>query len=93
MGRGGLDAAMAAVRTGSISFDLNAARLLPPITHPGKIICLGLNYKDHAIESGVEPPTEPVLFNKFPSALLGHKGVIVLPRSASRSITRPSLSS
>lgn len=79
MGRGGMEAAAAAVRTGSISYDLNVARLLPPITNPGKILCLGLNYRDHAIESGVEPPSEPVLFNKFASALLGNKGVIVLP--------------
>lgn len=79
MGRGGLEAASAAVRTGSVSFDLNSARLLPPITSPGKILCLGLNYRDHAIESGAQPPDEPVLFSKFASALLGNKGVIVLP--------------
>ncbi|MFO0955940.1 MAG: fumarylacetoacetate hydrolase family protein [Isosphaeraceae bacterium] len=79
LGRGGLEAASAAVRTGTVGFDLDTARLLPPITAPGKIICLGLNYRDHAIESGATPPEEPVLFSKFASALNGHKGVIVLP--------------
>ena len=47
---------------------------------PRKIICIGLNYRDHAAESGVPVPIEPVLFSKYPSALIGHRGSIVLPR-------------
>ncbi|MFZ9823648.1 MAG: fumarylacetoacetate hydrolase family protein [Gemmataceae bacterium] len=53
--------------------------LLSPITEPNKVICVGLNYKDHAAESGLPVPREPVLFSKFPTALTGHDQPIVLP--------------
>ena len=53
--------------------------LLPPVPVPEKIICIGLNYRDHAIETGAEIPTLPVVFSKFNTALLGHGGVIELP--------------
>jgi 2-keto-4-pentenoate hydratase/2-oxohepta-3-ene-1,7-dioic acid hydratase in catechol pathway len=55
-------------------------QLLPLIPDPEKIICVGLNYADHARESGSQPPAEPVLFNKFPTAILAHEQPIVLPR-------------
>ncbi len=58
---------------------VNGARYLPPVLNPEKIICIGLNYKDHAAEQGKEPPTEPILFNKFPTALVGHEAAIHLP--------------
>jgi 2-keto-4-pentenoate hydratase/2-oxohepta-3-ene-1,7-dioic acid hydratase in catechol pathway len=44
-----------------------------------KIICIGLNYHDHALEQGAELPKEPLLFGKFPSALIGPDEAIVLP--------------
>jgi 2-keto-4-pentenoate hydratase/2-oxohepta-3-ene-1,7-dioic acid hydratase in catechol pathway len=53
--------------------------LLPPVPPPEKILCIGLNYLDHAIETGAEPPTEPVVFSKFNTALIGHGDRIVLP--------------
>lgn len=43
-----------------------------PVVDPNKVICIGLNYKDHAAESGMPIPKEPVLFSKFPTALTGH---------------------
>jgi 2,4-diketo-3-deoxy-L-fuconate hydrolase len=46
---------------------------------PGKIICVGLNYRDHALEQGAEPPAEPLLFGKFANALSGPGDPIVLP--------------
>ncbi len=55
------------------------ANLLPPIPHPEKIICVGLNYADHAREGGFEPPAEPVIFCKFPSSVLADGQSIVLP--------------
>ena len=55
-------------------------KLLPPVPDPRKILCIGLNYADHARESGATPPDEPVLFNKFPTALIAHGEPIVLPR-------------
>jgi 2-keto-4-pentenoate hydratase/2-oxohepta-3-ene-1,7-dioic acid hydratase in catechol pathway len=50
-----------------------------PIERPGKIICVGMNYRDHAAESGLEVPSQPVLFAKWPNALVGPGEAIVLP--------------
>ncbi|MFM2022106.1 MAG: hypothetical protein RJB02_1814 [Pseudomonadota bacterium] len=57
--------------------DLN---FLPLATRPSKIICLGLNYRDHAEESGLGIPEFPVLFARFPSSLIGHNAPIILPK-------------
>jgi 2-keto-4-pentenoate hydratase/2-oxohepta-3-ene-1,7-dioic acid hydratase in catechol pathway len=54
-------------------------RLLPPIVAPQKIICVGLNYADHAAETGAQVGDEPVIFNKFPTALRGPGDPIELP--------------
>jgi 2-keto-4-pentenoate hydratase/2-oxohepta-3-ene-1,7-dioic acid hydratase in catechol pathway len=54
----------------------------PPIPSPEKIICIGLNYADHARETGIEPPPEPVIFNKLPSAVCGDWQPIVLPKES-----------
>ena len=54
-------------------------RLLAPIPNPHKIVCLGLNYRDHAAESGAPIPREPILFSKYATALIGHGDNIVLP--------------
>jgi 2-keto-4-pentenoate hydratase/2-oxohepta-3-ene-1,7-dioic acid hydratase in catechol pathway len=56
---------------------LNAAAL--PIERPGKIVCVGLNYRDHAEEQGVALPKEPLLFAKWPNALIGPGEPIVIP--------------
>lgn len=58
--------------------------LLPPVPPPEKILCIGLNYLDHAIETGAEPPTEPIVFSKFNTALVGHGDPIVLPAASSQ---------
>lgn len=54
-------------------------QLLPPVGTPEKILCIGLNYLDHAIETGAEPPDQPVVFSKFNNTLIGHGHTIVLP--------------
>jgi 2-keto-4-pentenoate hydratase/2-oxohepta-3-ene-1,7-dioic acid hydratase in catechol pathway len=54
-------------------------KLLPPIPDPRKIVCLGLNYADHAKESGVQVPREPIIFSKYATALIGPEEPIVLP--------------
>lgn len=54
-------------------------RFLPPVFDPPKIICLGLNYRDHAAETGAAIPKEPVVFSKFATTLIGHEAEIVLP--------------
>jgi 2-keto-4-pentenoate hydratase/2-oxohepta-3-ene-1,7-dioic acid hydratase in catechol pathway len=61
------------------SFKESNVRFAPPIPNPGKIICVGLNYADHAKETGAEVPALPVIFNKFPSALNAHQQPIFLP--------------
>ena len=50
-----------------------------PIERPGKIVCVGLNYSDHAEEQGAELPAAPLLFAKWPSALIGPGEAIVIP--------------
>lgn len=54
----------------------------PPLTHPDKILCLGLNYVDHANEAGFEPPEFPIVFSKFRNSLVGARDPIVLPRTS-----------
>ena len=53
---------------------------LPPVPSPEKIICIGLNYADHARETKAALPSCPVVFNKFPTTLLPHEGIVRLPR-------------
>jgi 2-keto-4-pentenoate hydratase/2-oxohepta-3-ene-1,7-dioic acid hydratase in catechol pathway len=62
------------------SFDINSVHLLAPVPKPGKIIAVGLNYRDHCTEQGIEPPTEPVLFPKFPNSVTGPYDPIVIPK-------------
>lgn len=52
---------------------------LAPVPDPQKVICVGLNYADHAKEGGQAIPTEPVIFNKFPTAVAAHQQPIALP--------------
>src|SRR6266704_556417 len=58
--------------------------LLPPVGRPSKVICLGLNYRDHAAEAGMAVPDYPVLFHKVAGSLTGHKQPIVVPRISSK---------
>jgi 2-keto-4-pentenoate hydratase/2-oxohepta-3-ene-1,7-dioic acid hydratase in catechol pathway len=51
-----------------------------PLERPQKIICVGLNYRDHADEAGTTPPERPILFAKWPTALIGPGAAIVIPR-------------
>jgi 2,4-didehydro-3-deoxy-L-rhamnonate hydrolase len=59
-------------------------RLGPPISHPSKIICVGLNFRDHAAESKLQLPGEPVLFSKATSALAGPNDCVVMPRGGEK---------
>ena len=53
-------------------------KLLPPIPNPEKVICVGINYADHAAETGMAAPGEPVIFNKFPTTVRTHGDPVVL---------------
>ena len=68
-----------ALSRGTVRHDPVRATLLAPVPDPRKIICLGLNYRDHAVETGSRIPSEPILFSKYPTTLIGHLGEIVLP--------------
>lgn len=59
-----------------------AVRLGSPIARPSKIICIGMNYRDHAAETGASVPAEPVLFFKSTTSLVGPNDPVVIPRGA-----------
>ena len=64
--------------------DARTVRLLAPIPRPPKIICIGLNYKDHAAESKLPTPEVPTVFCKFPTAAIGPGQPIVLPKNSAK---------
>lgn len=68
----------------AIKYSANSVKLLPPIPDPPKILCIGLNYRDHAIEGGQPIPTEPVVFGKFSNTLIAHGDPIKIPRVAQK---------
>jgi len=57
-------------------------RLGSPVTRPSKIVCIGLNYIDHATETGATPPTEPVVFLKATTSLCGPNDVVIIPKNS-----------
>ena len=61
-----------------------SVRLGAPICRPSKIVCIGLNFRDHAEESGMEIPKEPVIFFKATSALVGPNDPLVIPKNATK---------
>ena len=63
--------------------DMAEIEYLPPFAFPEKIICVGLNYKDHATESGFQAPSYPALFGRFPSSLIGHGAPLIVPNVSS----------
>ncbi|MFJ9582411.1 fumarylacetoacetate hydrolase family protein [Streptomyces acidicola] len=60
-------------------------RLGAPIARPHQILCIGLNYRDHAAESGMPVPDEPILFTKSPNTLIGPGDDVRIPRGSSKS--------
>ncbi len=64
-------------------YEIEDYRFLPPVK-PTKIVCVGLNYVDHAEELNMEIPEEPIIFLKPPSAVIGHEDVIVIPKISKR---------
>jgi 2-keto-4-pentenoate hydratase/2-oxohepta-3-ene-1,7-dioic acid hydratase in catechol pathway len=79
----GLDRARQAAERGR-PFAADGVKLLAPVPDPPKVICIGLNYADHARESGVAPPPEPVVFSKFATAVAAPGEPIVLPKVATQ---------
>ena len=80
-GRKALEDAAAVLGAGPV-LDIKSIRFLAPLTSPGKIICVGLNYRDHSAESGFTQPDYPTLFPRFTSSLIGHGAPMVRPRAS-----------
>jgi 2-keto-4-pentenoate hydratase/2-oxohepta-3-ene-1,7-dioic acid hydratase in catechol pathway len=72
--------AWAAGAASANTHSLQSVKLLAPIPRPRKLICVGLNYRDHAAETGSQIPDVPTIFNKFATAVIGPGDDIVLPK-------------
>ncbi len=77
---GGLERARAAMAQGLSARRFVSGALVAPIPRPGKVLCIGLNYRDHARETGATIPAEPIVFSKFATAVIGPGSPIILPR-------------
>jgi 2-keto-4-pentenoate hydratase/2-oxohepta-3-ene-1,7-dioic acid hydratase in catechol pathway len=64
--------------------EVDTARVGPPIARPGKVVCIGLNYRDHAAEVGAAIPAEPVVFLKDPRTVIGPYDDILVPRGSTK---------
>jgi len=84
LGRAALDK-LASVDPAHLPAVEGAVRMAPIVADIGKMICVGLNYSDHAAESGMDVPSEPVLFTKATSAIIGCNDAVVLPRGSVKS--------
>jgi 2-keto-4-pentenoate hydratase/2-oxohepta-3-ene-1,7-dioic acid hydratase in catechol pathway len=62
----------------------DVGRLGPPLASIGKIVCIGLNYRDHAAETGASIPAEPIIFLKTPDTVVGPDDEVLIPRGSSK---------
>ena len=62
--------------------DSRGLRIGSPVARPGKIVCIGLNYRDHALETGATLPTEPVIFMKATNTVIGPDDEVLVPRGS-----------
>ena len=76
--------AWAKAQAGSAPTLPDDVRLGPPLCRPSKIVCVGLNFRDHAAESGMALPTEPVIFFKATSAIIGPNDDVIIPRGSEK---------
>ncbi|XP_037114760.1 fumarylacetoacetate hydrolase domain-containing protein 2A [Syngnathus acus] len=79
MGDKGLDCAWRALSSGQCVLKRSDIRLSSPILAPEKVVCVGLNYRDHCLEQNAPIPKEPIIFSKFPNAITGPYDDIFLP--------------
>jgi 2-keto-4-pentenoate hydratase/2-oxohepta-3-ene-1,7-dioic acid hydratase in catechol pathway len=79
----GIDRARAAIAAGDLpALDADGLRIGPPVARPGKIVCIGLNYRDHAAETGAAIPERPVVFMKDPGTVVGPYDEVLVPRGS-----------
>ncbi|MDW4908047.1 fumarylacetoacetate hydrolase family protein [Streptomyces sp. ADMS] len=83
------DAALGRIRAAAdagelAALDATGLRIGPPVAGVGKIVCIGLNYHDHARETGAEPPAEPVIFFKAADTVVGPHDTVLVPRESTK---------
>jgi len=76
---GALERVKAASLDSLPTIDLAGVRIGAPVARPTKVVCIGLNYRKHAAETGATPPTEPVIFMKAPDCVVGPNDDIEIP--------------
>ncbi|XP_028270565.1 fumarylacetoacetate hydrolase domain-containing protein 2A isoform X2 [Parambassis ranga] len=79
LGDEGLESAQRALASGQCVVDRADIQLLSPVLAPEKVVCVGMNYRDHCLEQNAPIPKEPIIFSKFPSAITGPYDDIILP--------------
>lgn len=80
---GGITKLRNAIRAGELRpLPANGVRFGAPIAKPEKIVCIGLNYRNHAAESGMEVPKEPIIFMKAPNTIVGPNDDVMIPRKS-----------
>jgi 2-keto-4-pentenoate hydratase/2-oxohepta-3-ene-1,7-dioic acid hydratase in catechol pathway len=83
LGSGGIERARAALEAGGLpELDPDGLRIGAPVARPGKIVCVGLNYRDHAAETGAAIPERPVVFMKDPGTVVGPYDEVLIPRGS-----------
>ncbi|MGW5743035.1 fumarylacetoacetate hydrolase family protein [Amycolatopsis sp. NPDC003861] len=81
----GVARARMAMREGTLPLlDSAGLRVGAPVARPGLLVCIGLNYSDHAAETGAEPPAEPVVFLKATNTIVGPDDTVLIPRTSTR---------
>jgi 2-keto-4-pentenoate hydratase/2-oxohepta-3-ene-1,7-dioic acid hydratase in catechol pathway len=80
----GGEAKRAEARKAERLHDVSAVRLTAPVPRPGKVMCIGLNYRDHAIESNMPIPESPIMFAKFASSVIGPGDAVVIPNGCTQ---------
>lgn len=81
----GLDRLAAAVAAGELEpVDISGQRVGAPMGRPGKIVCIGLNYRNHAAEGGMPIPEEPIIFMKAPNTMVGPNDDVRIPHASTK---------
>ncbi|MFF4764362.1 fumarylacetoacetate hydrolase family protein [Streptomyces sp. NPDC001292] len=81
----GVDRVRTALRAGTLpALDPEGLRVGAPVARPGKVVCVGLNYRDHAAETGAPVPERPVVFMKDPGTVVGPYDTVLVPRGSEK---------
>ena len=91
LGGDGIERARAALAAGELPELSGAAgaRIGPAVARPGKVVCIGLNYRDHAQETGAQIPPRPVVFMKASYTVIGPYDKVLIPRGSTRTASIP----